>query len=223
MSRKGKARMPRNSPAATGRRVSSESVYNRGATRVPIEKLPILGTTWHTRGVSYWARRALLALVLLVAWIASATITVTLTSVIVMSRASAAAKAAALVVIAATLIYSSAWAGRWFWRAAQARKRGEPAQPASGSVAHDSKRRRSTAATAGMSAIARTQSIVGGILLAFSGVFSLAWTTLYLISECKREYGTEHDARLRLQQRHTARAKAAGTSTASDVSRNEQD
>lgn len=139
MSRSGSSRAAQRGAQSAKRRVSAEGVYNRGASHIPIEHVPILGTTWYTRGASYWARRALMATVMFIAWVGSVFITAAVVVTMVRSAASTAAKTIGLLIVAATLAYSATWATRWFRRASEQRKRGEPASSARGSLRRDNK------------------------------------------------------------------------------------
>lgn len=54
-------------------------------TRLPIEELPFLGTTWYTRGPAYWVRRVLASVLMFLGLAMAAVITVSLIGVVLTS------------------------------------------------------------------------------------------------------------------------------------------
>lgn len=185
--------------SGSGRRFS-EGMYNRPVSP-PIEKVPFLGTTWYTRGVAYWFRRSIASILMLIGLLAGTVITVSLIGVIVESRAAVGLKIGALVVIALAIAYSLVQAFAAFFRVERLRKQARILRPTFDYRSELAKRRR-YGTMAGLLAVAvRAGSLLAGALLVVSVIACIGWFVVLFIWTLQKEYGIEHDARVRLEER----------------------
>lgn len=161
-----------------------------------LEAVPFLGRSWFARGPGYWLRRVVIVVLMLAGLAVACGIEYGL------ARAALAARPAALrVVLAAAvcLAFGSSFVRpvRAF-RGGEARRRGglllrPDLLPGGGT--------RAGAGGAGVGALARAGSPAAAGLLLLGVVGFFGWFLLLFVYSLQREYGTEHDARLRLQQR----------------------
>lgn len=179
----------------------NERMYNRAGPPPAIEKVPFLGTTWYTRGVAYWFRRVVASILMLMALIAGTIITISLILVIVHSRAAIGVKIGALVVIALAIIYSFVQAFAKFFQVERLRKQARILRP-NFDYRNDLVKRRRYGEMAGLLTIAvRAGSLLAGALLVISVIACFGWFVVMFIWTLQKEYGGEHDARLRLEER----------------------
>ena len=161
-----------------------------------VEVLPFFGRTWYVHGVDYGARRA---------------IAVVLASI---GLAVACAFEVGLLEAGSGL---GAPVGRWLWRAGWAALLvASLVRPARALVEAERRRRAGLVLRpgwgvgsparrgggAGIGAMARARQSLAAATLVLGVVLFFGWFVVFVISTLQREYGVEHDARLRLQRRH---------------------
>lgn len=173
----------------------SEGKYG-GAPKPPVEHLPILGTTWRDRGFSYWARRALIFLIVLVAVACQVLFAWAIFYVISSDTSkSFTFRAIALSIVGLCVLGGFVYWARWFVQIEQRKRRGEIAYPeyrprgASGG-----------AVGGGVGSLARSgDSTAGGCAFAAS-ILTAGAAPFLIIRTLQKEYMYEHDARIRLEQ-----------------------
>lgn len=176
-----------------------ERMYNRTMPR-SIENLPFLGTTWYTRGPAYWFRRVLASMLMLLGLFAATAITVGLTAAIAQSKVGIGVKISSLLVIALAIAYSFVRAFAAFFRVERLRRHDRIFRPSFDSQRELAKSRRYGAIGGVLAVAIRAGSLLAGALLVISGIFCFGWFVVLFIWSLQREYGVEHDARLRLEQ-----------------------
>lgn len=172
---------------------------------LPIEKLPFFGTTWYTRGPAYWFRRALLSLLALLTLYGATAGMVGLFGAIVESKDPITVKVIALSVITLGISFSFVWALQEFFRAERRRRAGQLLRPGVSSQLATQRGRQYGALGAALAVGARGGSLIAGVLFVVSIIFCYGWLVVFFINTLRREYGVEHDARLRLERRLRSR------------------
>lgn len=167
-----------------------------GSPKPPVERLPILGTTWHDRGFAYWARRALIFLIILVA-VACQVLFVWAIFYVISSDTSKSFtfRAIAIAIVGLCVLGGFVYWARWFVQIEQRKRRGEIAYPeyrprgvAGGAVA------------GGVGSLARSgDSTASGCAFAAS-ILTAGAAPFLIIRTLQKEYVYEHDARIRLEQ-----------------------
>ncbi|MGH3773594.1 MAG: hypothetical protein ACRDRW_19750 [Pseudonocardiaceae bacterium] len=164
----------------------------------PVESVHLLGTTWYTRGASYWARRAALSLLYLVLAVGCGAMTTLIVGLAWKDPASPVAfKVTFTVIVAACVAGSGVMTARAYSRA-EAGKAGL------------TRRSNKTllGVVTGLVGLARL-TILGLLVLAgsfFIGTGSMSVTFAYSL---KREFFGEHQAHVREQRSHHRRNKQA--------------
>lgn len=185
----------------------SEGKYG-SPPKPPVETLPILGTTWYTRGASYWARRVLIFLAIIIVTAGQGCILYGLIHAITKdSSKSTTFKVIALAVVASCIIVSFAYWTRWFARIERRKRQGEIAYPE-----YIPRTGETGAFAGGMGNMARTEdSAAGGCVVAATIILAGA-TPFLIVRTLQKEYVYEHDARLRLEKWKRDHADASSAS-----------
>jgi hypothetical protein len=159
-----------------------------------VEALPLFGTSWYTRGVSYYLRRVLAVLLLLIPLAVVVTFDVALFRAF--DDSSSAARLAWGLVLGVLFLASFVWPLRNLRREQDRRRAGEIVFPN-----YFPGVGRRPVAGAGLGALARSGSVLAGAFLAVGSVIFLGWVIIAFLETFRHEYRVEHDARLRLQRR----------------------
>lgn len=166
-----------------------------------IEPIPFFGTTWYKRGFSYWVRRVIASLLMLLALIVGTLITGGAVGGIITSKASLAVKIPILLVIVSAVAYSSYRAFVAFFRVEKLKKNGDILRPGVDKESAVSRASRYGMAGGALAALARAGSALAAALIVISVVFSFGWFVVMFLWTLQKEYGIEHDARIRLEQK----------------------
>jgi hypothetical protein len=188
----------------------NKATYNK-ATKPPIEKLPFLGTTWYKRGASYWLRRVLGCFLMSLMLGGATVMTAGRIGAIVESRVAMIIKVIALGIVACAIALSTFRAFKAFFRAERNRKLGRLLRPNFDSERAAEQSRRYGTVGAILAATARAGSLVSGALLGLSVIFCFGWFIVIFLSTFQKEFGVEHDARLRLQRRQRRQTTKSNT------------
>ena len=137
----------------------------------PIPEIPILGTSWYRRGVSYFVRRAGVSLVMLIILSLFALFVGAIVDGIVTSL-QGAARVLLLALAGATVVASVI---------AAARQRREPAST--------SLPRSAAVRGAGLGVSARIGSPIGGAILFVVSLIGIGWPLLWLVLSFRRHLG----------------------------------
>lgn len=164
--------------------------------KAPVERLPVLGTTWYTRGASYWLRRVAIFFVVLFAAACQVFFVGIIFSVIANdSSKTPTFRVVALTIVGICVIASLVYWTRWFIRVEGRKRRGELAYPD-----YVPRTSESGALAGGMGAMARSgDSAAGGCVFA-AAVLTAGATPYLIVRTLQKEYVYEHDARLRLEK-----------------------
>jgi hypothetical protein len=156
-----------------------------------IEPLPLLGTTWYTRGPAYWWRRAAGTLVMLF----SVAILALLAYEVLagLYEFSPIALVVALAVMTSTGVWTAVWMWRHWWVDVP-----PPSRRATGAAA---------AGGAAVGVLARAGVGLGVVALAIGSALLLAPMIVLLVMSFLPQLPPERRARLRLEHRH---GRAAG-------------
>lgn len=177
-----------------------EGNYTLPRVEPPIERLPILGTTWQQRGVSYWSRRFLIFLAVLVGAASETLFAWSLLNVIARDES----KTILFRIIILTIITIVSLSGFVYWlrgflRIENRKRRGELAYPRYGPQAA-AKAREAGFVGGTVGSMARTGNSAAGVFLVVAAVVALGAFPFLIIHTLQWEYVYEHDARLRLER-----------------------
>lgn len=178
---------------------SGSGLAMTASSRPTIEKIPFFGTTWYKRGPAYWFRRLLASLMMLVALAVALAIMWGLVAAIVVDHAvPLAVRGLGLALIALASGHSMVRAWQAFVTVERRRRAGEMLrQP---DLVGDRRQRRAGLAGAVTGTTAIGGSLAGGALLVIGVVGYLGWFIVMFVWTLQREYGIEHDARVRFER-----------------------
>lgn len=185
-------------------------------TSSDIERIPFFGTTWYKRGLSYWVRRIIASPLMLLALLVGTLITGGAVGALITSKASLAVRVPILLAIGSGVTYSSHKAFKAFFRAERIKKSAEILRPGLNGDRAASRAARYGMAGSALAALARAGSALAAALLVISVVFSLGWFAVMFLWTLQKEYGIEHDARLRLEQKQRGGNPPDGKSIITD-------
>lgn len=169
-----------------------------------IEPIRGFGRSWYSRGPKYWLLRGFLALMMMISLsVACAVEDRFLTAAL--SSPSATARAVMTVVLCLAFVASFVQPVRTFRTVEQRRRAGLLLRP---DLLPGGGRRPAGAGGAGLGALVRTGNPVASAFFVLGVIGFFGWFVVAFIWALQREYGIEHDARLRLQQ-HLARVPVA--------------
>ena len=165
---------------------------------VPVEKLPVLGTTWYERGPAYWVRRSWLFLIF--------ALVVTLTSLLVggfLAGIKESSPAGFVVALIVEIAWSLVIIVFGLVRTRQRWNDPEPARPLTRG------QRRAASLGGAIGTLARAGLVLGQAVLVLGSLLFFGLYVMLLIYALLPEYPPEHKARLRLASRLGARRATA--------------
>ncbi|MBV9141531.1 MAG: hypothetical protein JO115_11535 [Pseudonocardiales bacterium] len=156
----------------------------------PVESIYLLGTTWYTRGTSYWARRAALSLLYLALAVGCGAMTTLIVSVVWKNSASPGAfKVTFTVIVAACVVGSGVVTARAYSRA-EAGVRAGRIRRATGTL---------LGVATGLVGLARL-TVLGVLVLAGSFFIGTGGMVVTFAYSLKHEFFGERQAHLREQR-----------------------
>lgn len=160
-----------------------------------VERLPFVGTSWYTRGWSYWLRRGLLTVLFLGVLVMGLVFEWAIFSIGSDFRTPLSRR---IWYVLFSLLLAASFVRPTQVALAQRRR------VKAGQLVHlgATNKRRSAAGGAGIGYLATTGSVAAGAFLFIGVIFFFGWFVFMFIWTLTPEVGLEHDARLRLQRRH---------------------